>query len=203
MDKIRQYLYYILIAAISFVSLTVFPMLDSSFALEARFPQNAYGWFVWGVTKGTLCVLNIFIFHCFLRQGDENTRNHENRKEAERLLKLSEEEKEYKPRSPKKYYQSEYSKKIPSLVITTTLSLIAFVPVFADFNVSTFVTYLFTVFMAVVLGILEMLKTEEYYKNEFLEYAKEQRRKEEEKIQMEPKTTISFENEYLGRNKKC
>lgn len=207
MDKIRKYLYYILIGSISFVCLTVFPMLDNSFKAETNFPQSTYGWFVWAITKSALCLLNVIIFHCFLKQGDENTKEHPNRKEAEKILgKNVATRKEYEAKSPKAFYTYEYSKKIPTLLLTTVLSLVTFVPVLTSFDLGTFTTYLFTIFLAIIFGILEMLKIEEYYTVEFLVYAKQQEEKEKEQIeckQSKPARAMNFETKYLGRNEKC
>ena len=106
-----------------------------------------------------------------LCQGDLNTKDNENRKEAEAILNSVKRNKQKAPLSPKKFFAREYGKKIPTVFLMSVISLIAFGPILLVFNVAVFLSYLFTVTMAIIFGILEMKKVESYFINDLLEYA--------------------------------
>ena len=216
MKKFEQYAYYLLIGIISFVSLAFLPMLTSSFDVGYELPKTAAAWGLWAGSRAAVSILNILIFHCFVKQGNVNTKNDPNRLEAEKILSIIMEEEEYRPRSPKKFFSGEYLKKLPFILFSTALSLLAFGDAILKFDPITFLSYLFTVVMAIVFGVLEMFKVEEYYKVEMLKYAKNHALElEKEKVEKEydeiKKTqkiankceTIDFNDiKYIGNTKK-
>ena len=216
MKRFEQYAYYLLIGIISFVSLAFLPMLTSSFDVGYELPKTKAAWLLWAGSRAAVSILNILIFHCFVKQGNVNTKNDPNRLEAEKILSIVTEEEEYKPKSPKEFLFGEYSKKVPSILFSTALSLVAFGEAILKFDPVTFLSYLFTVIMAIVWGILEMFKVEEYYKVEMLKYAKNHALElEKEKVEKEydeiKKTqqnankcaTIDFNDiKYIGNSKK-
>lgn len=170
MDKIKQGIYYILIAIMSFIALAFLPMLGSSIDVGWEFPQSTAAWMLWAGTRLAVSLLNVLIFHCFVKQGDLNTRKNQNRIDAEKKLNCLK-NKEHAPISPTYFFHKEYGKKIPMLFFSTILSLIAFGPAILTFDLITFTTYLTTTIMAVVFGILEMRKVEDYYIEGLLKYA--------------------------------
>lgn len=173
MDKIRQYIYYTLIGVLSFLALAFLPLVGSSqVGLGWGFPDTTAGWIVWAASRVAVSVLNVLIFHCFVRQGDLNTQNNENRKEAEKILNKINQKKSKTPISPTKFFAKEYGKKVPSIFVMSIVSLIAFGPILLVFDVAVFLAYLFTVIMSIIFGILEMKKVERYFIRGLLEYAK-------------------------------
>lgn len=216
MKRFEQYAYYLLIGIISFVSLAFLPMLTSSFDVGYELPKTAAAWGLWAGSRAAVSILNILIFHCFVKQGNVNTKNDPNRLEAEKILSIITEEEEYKPKSPKKFFSGEYLKKLPFILFSTALSLVAFGDAILRFDPITFCSYLFTVIMAIVFGVLEMFKVEEYYKVEMLKYAKnhalELEKEKVEKEYEEIKKTQKSENQraiidfndikYIGNSKK-
>lgn len=216
MKKFEQYAYYLLIGIISFVSLSFLPMLTSSFDVGYELPKTKAAWLLWAGSRAAVSILNILIFHCFVKQGNVNTKNDPNRLEAEKILSIITEEEEYKPKSPKKFFFGEYSKKAPMILFSTAISLVAFGDSILRFDPITFLSYLFTVIMAIVFGVLEMFKVEEYYKVEMLKYAKNHALEiEKEKVEKEYDdikktqqrankcTTIDFNDiKYIGNAKK-
>ena len=107
MKRFEQYAYYLLIGIISFVSLAFLPMLTSSFDVGYELPKTKAAWLLWAGSRAAVSILNILIFHCFVKQGDVNTKNDPNRLEAEKILSIVTEEEEYKPKSPKKFLFGE------------------------------------------------------------------------------------------------
>lgn len=171
MDKVKQYIYYILIGILSFLSLAFLPLIGgSSGSMGWGFPETTAAWTIWIASRLSCSCLNVLIFHCFVRQGDFNTKNNENRKKAEEMLGRNK-KKEHKPLSPRQFFGREYGRKIPSVFLFSLLSLIAFGPILLVFNVAAFLSYLFTVLMSLVFGILEMKKVEAYYTEDLLKYA--------------------------------
>ena len=216
MKRFEQYAYYLLIGIISFVSLAFLPMLTSSFDVGYELPKTKAAWLLWAGSRAAVSILNILIFHCFVKQGNVNTKNDPNRLEAEKILSIVTEEEEYKPKSPKKFFSGEYLKKLPFILFSTALSLVAFGEAILRFDPVTFLSYLFTVIMAIVCGVLEMFKVEEYYKVEMLKYAKNHALEiEKEKVEKEYDeikktqqnvnkcTMIDFNDiKYIGNSKK-
>ena len=171
MDKVRQYLYYILIGVISFLALAFLPMLGSSQDISWGLPQTSAAWAVWIMSRVAASVLNVLIYHCFIRQGELNTRQNEDRQKAEKMLNKLDKNKEKKPIGPAKFLARQYIRKVPMIAASTFLSLLAFGPALLVFDFVVLVAYLFGVIISIVFGILEMKHVEEYYTVGLLEYA--------------------------------
>lgn len=179
--KLRQNVYYILIGVLSFLVLAFLPMLGSNINAGWNFPETTSGWVLWVMTKLAVCTINMLIFHCFIKQGDINTKRDSDRIKAEQMLAILENKKDNPivPLSPKQFLSREYGKKLPTLILTSVLSLIAFGPALFMFDAVVFCSYLFTVVMAIVFGVLEMKKVEEYYCVDLLKYAEYRVEKDE------------------------
>ena len=171
MDKVRQYLYYILVGVISFLALAFLPMLGSSQDISWGLPQTSAAWAVWIVSRVAASVLNVLIYHCFIRQGELNTRQNEDRQKAEKMLNKLDKNKEKKPIGPAKFLARQYIRKVPMIAASTFLSLLAFGPALLMFDFVVLIVYLFSVIISIVFGILEMKHVEEYYTVGLLEYA--------------------------------
>lgn len=171
MDKVRQYLYYILIGVISFLALAFLPMLGSSQDISWGLPQTSAAWAVWIMSRIAASVLNVLIYHCFIRQGELNTRQNEDRQKAEKMLNKLDKNKEKKPIGPAKFLARQYIRKVPMIAASTFLSLLAFGPALLVFDFVVLIAYLFGVIISIVFGILEMKHVEEYYTVGLLEYA--------------------------------
>ena len=180
MDKVRQYLYYILIGILSFLALSFLPLIGgSSGSLGWGFPTTAAAWVVWISSRVACSTLNVLIFHCFVKQGDTNTKNDPTRLEAEDILNAHKGKKEKIPLSPHKFFVREYGRKVPTVFLFSILSLIAFGPILLVFNVTSFLSYLFTIIMSLVFGVLEMKRVEAYYTEDMIKYARYVQKMEE------------------------
>lgn len=181
MDKIRQCLYYFLIGTISLIALCFLPFLGSEVGLNWNVPGTTAGWIVWASTKVIISTLNVLIFHCFMQQGQLNVINDERYKKALDIL-LKQKEKGHDPKSPSKFLGNEYGKKGVFIFLFTALGTIALTQAILTFDWVSLITYIFTIIMGIVFGILQMKKAEWYWTEEFLRYAewKQTRKKEEE-----------------------
>ena len=170
MDKIKQYLYYFIIGIISLISLCFLPMLGTGVGLAWNIPNTTVGWIVWVVTKLIVAIINILIFHCFMCQAKINIKDNENYKRARDIL-IQESVKEVMPKSPHRWNIEQYSKKGVTIFIASALSTIALTQALLTFDWVSMLTYLFTIIMGLIVGVLQMKTAEEYWTNEYLEYA--------------------------------
>ena len=188
MDKIKQYLYYFIIGIISLVALCFLPMLGTSVGLAWNIPDTVVGWIVWIVTKIIVAIINILLFHCFMQQAKVNIKDNDNYKKARDIL-IQEKVKEVLPKSPHKWNIEQYSKKGITIFIASALSTVALTQALLTFDWISMLTYLFTIVMGLIFGILQMKTAEEYWTNEYLEYALLYAQNQRDKRQQEQITT--------------
>lgn len=170
MDKIKQSLYYIIIGVVSFIALIFLPMIGSAVGLGWNIPDTTVGWVVWVGSKLIVSTLNVLIFHCFMCQAKINVKDNENYKKAREIL-TDVNLKEIKPRSPGKWNAEQYGKKGVTIFITSSLAVVALTQAVLTFDYISMLTYLFTIIMGLIFGILQMKTAEEYWTREYLEYA--------------------------------
>lgn len=171
-DKFRQYQYYVIIGVISAIALFFLPMIGSEAGLMWNLPTTAVGWIVYVVSKMIVAVINILIFHCFILQGKLNVQKNEDYIKARDILCDNIADEHEVPRSPSKYNRDIYGKKGITIFATSLLSAVGLTQAVLTFDWVSMLTYLFTVVMGIVFGILQMNQTELYYTDEYLRYAK-------------------------------
>lgn len=170
MDKVKQYLNYVIIGIVSLIALVFLPMLGSTVGLNWNIPNTIVGWIVWVAVKLIVATLNVLIFHCFMQQAKVNVKDNENYKRARDIL-INQKEKEILPKSPNKWSSQQYIKKGTTIFLTTGLSTIALTQAILSFDYISMLTYLFTIVMGLIFGILQMKTAEEYWTDEYLQYA--------------------------------
>ena len=179
MDKIRQWMYYFLVGIVSLIALCFLPMIGSSVGLGWNTPNTFVGWVVWVAVKIIVAVLNVLIFHCFMEQAKINVKDNVNYKEAQEILRTLE-HKEFIPRSPNAWNRAQYGKKGTTIFITTGLSTVALTQAILTFDWMSMLTYLFTIVMGLIFGVLQMKTAEEYWTDEFWQYAQRVKKAQEE-----------------------
>ena len=173
--KWNDYLYYALIGVISIISLLFLPMIGSDVGLAFKIPNTVAGWIVFIVSKLIVATLNILIFHCFIKQGKVNIKDNPKYIEAKELLDsiLHDDIRENNlPKSPKEWHRKQYESKGITLFITTILGTLALTQAILTYDWMTMLTYLFTLVMSIIFGIIEMKSTEQYWTEEYPAYAK-------------------------------
>ena len=171
-SKWKQWQYYIIIGIISVIALFFLPMIGSEAGLAWKIPTTAVGWIVYIVSKLLVATLNILIFHCFNLQAKINIQDDPNYLEAIRILdQLSPGDTE-RIRSPEEYYKETYGKKGVTIFITSVISAVGLTQAVLTFDWISMLTYLFTVLMGIIFGILQMNQTEMFWTSEYLKYAK-------------------------------
>lgn len=191
MDKIKQYLYYLIIGIISLVSLVFLPMAGSELSMSWNLPDTPAGWVVWVMTKLIVATLNILIFHCFMEQAKINVQYNENYKEARKIL-IYENQKEVQPKSPARWTAQQYGLKGGTVFLTSLLSAVALTQAILTFDYMSMLTYLFTILMGIVFGVIQMKSAEQYWTNEYIIYALSvQAKRHLEQINFKPENSHS------------
>ena len=154
----------------SFIALVFLPMIGSTVGLGWNVPDTVVGWIVWVGSKLIVSTLNVLIFHCFMCQAKINVKDNENYIKARGIL-TDVNLKEIKPRSPGKWNIEQYGKKGVTIFITSSLAVVALTQAVLTFDYISMLTYLFTIIMGLIFGVLQMKTAEEYWTREYLEYA--------------------------------
>ena len=169
-DKVRQWMYYFIIGIVSMIALCFLPMIGSSVGLGWNLPNTIVGWIVWIVVKLIVAVLNVLIFHCFMLQAKINIKENEKYLEARSIL-CEIEDKEFIPRAPNIWTRQQYTHKGLTIFITTALSTVALTQAMLTFDWMSMLTYLFTIIMGLIFGVMQMKTAEDYWTDEFWQYA--------------------------------
>lgn len=192
MEKFRQYKNYAIIAILTMFCLFFLPFTGSVMGLDFTFPDTAAGWLVFIINKLIIGFVNIMILYCFCEQGKFNVRNEPRYIEARDILLGQLHLKELLPKSPAQHAREIYGKKGIAIFITSILGTISLTQAVLAFDVIVMLTYLFTITMGIIFGVIQMgyeeiYWTEDYYKYAVLVRDKEEeeraRREEEERIQ--------------------
>lgn len=171
MEKLRQWTNYIIIGTVSLITLIFLPMVGSTASLDWTLPTTTVGWIVWAATKLIVAGLGIMIFHCFMLQAKVNVKDNKKYKEANQLLETCDRRKIYLPRSPQTWNRQQYGKKGVTIFLINILSIFALTQAILTFDYMSMLTYLFTIIMNLVFGILQMKSAEEFWTTEYWEYA--------------------------------
>ena len=178
-QSLKQGMYYIIIAVISFISVVFLPMLGSTLGLGWKLPATTAGWVEWGASRAIVGTINVLLFHSFMEQAKLNIKDDEHYKEARDIL-VKVKKKERKPKSPAQWNAAQYGKKGVSLFLASAMSVVAIGQAVLSYDWSTALAYLFTLGMGIIFGIMQMKKAESYWTTEYYEYALMKKRMEEE-----------------------
>lgn len=173
-DKLSLNFYYCLIFLLSLLVMTVAPMFspgaNTDLGIAAIFPHTPIGWAVYICTKLFVGVVNLLLFHCFVKQARINIKDNVKYIEACKIYEIYH-PKEYNPRSPKEYFGQLYRRKGIMIFLTSILSAVVLTNAILSFDLTAFVTYCMTILMGLVFGILKMKEVEAYWIGEFYDSA--------------------------------
>ena len=161
-QKFKDVAYYVIIAVVSFVSVAFLPFVGSALKGEIVWPQNTIEWMIWIATRLLVSVINIIIFYSFIQQAKINIKEDKNYLLALETLAKANKNKKLKPRSPNRYFGRIWGTKGFMLFISSIASSIVLAEAMLNFELMAFLSYIFTVFMAVIFGYLQMRGTENY-----------------------------------------
>ena len=173
-EKLSLNFYYCLIFLLSLLVMTVAPMFTPSantdLCISAIFPNSVIGWAIYVCTKLFVGVVNLLLFHCFVKQARINIKDNVKYIEACKIYEIYH-PKEYNPRSPKEYFGQLYRRKGIMIFLTSILSAVVLTNAILSFDLTAFVTYCMTILMGLVFGILKMKEVEAYWIGEFYDSA--------------------------------
>lgn len=197
-DKLKQYQYYVVIGIISVFALFFLPMLGSEVGVDLKLPNTVAGWIVYITTKILVAIINMLIFHSFIKQGKINILDDPKYKEACLILSDIQPDPEFIPKSPKEWAKETYSKKGTTIVITSVLSAVGLTQAVLTFDWVSLLTYFFVIVMGIVFGIFQMNNTEIYWTEEYLLYAQTVQKASEKPLESPQNAleSIQIEDEY-------
>ena len=173
-EKFSLNFYYCLIFILSLLVMTVAPMFtpnaNTDLGIAAIFPHSVIGWAIYVCTKVFVGVVNLLLFHCFVKQAKINIKDNEKYIAACKVYEMYH-PKEYNPRGPKQYFGQLYRKKGIMIFLTSMLSAVVLTNAILSFDMTAFVTYCMTIVMGLVFGILKMKEVETYWTGEFYDAA--------------------------------
>ena len=158
---------YFLVAIVSLLSVVVVPLLGTDFGTTIVIPNTWGGLAIWLCTRFTVVVVNLLIFDAFIKQAKINIKDDERYKSAVLKLNNIKEETGIVPRSPEKFNKQQWRKKGTTLGISSILSSFLLTECIVNFDLTNFLTYLFTIGGAVAFGYLTMMNNEDYWTTEF------------------------------------
>lgn len=188
----NKYLYYALIFLLSLITLFALPMLGSEVGLGFNLPSTAAGWVVWIISNIAASILNVLMFHAFIKQGKLNILLHPNYLAANELLRINNIGKVELPLSPKQWHSRQYRNKGITLFVFTLLGTVAFGQAILTFNLVKFISQVIVLLCGLVFGFMEMKATEDYWTIEYYEYAKLEVEKKQQ-LEKERATTDYYE----------
>ena len=158
---------YFLVGIVSLLSVVVVPLLGTDFGTTIVIPNTWGGLAIWLCTRFTVVVVNLLIFDAFIKQAKINVKDDERYKSAILKLNTIKEEAGIVPRSPEKFNKQQWRKKGTTLGISSILSSFLLTECIVNFDLTNFLTYLFTIGGAVAFGYLTMMNNEDYWTTEF------------------------------------
>lgn len=203
--KAKQYLYYIIIGLVSVVFTCFLPMVGSEGDIQSHFPTTPAGWLIWSIRTLSTAVLNIVIFYCFMEQAIINVKDDPKYKEAVEILDSCKSTKRRNPRSPIFWKRTEYSKKGTMIFLSTAIALVGLENALLSWDLALFLSYVFTILMGLLFGVLQMKKAELYWTDEFNEFAhfiQAQEKLEEKEVHKNGRTKESLSKSTRTSRKK-
>lgn len=170
-DTLTNIAYYLIIGLVSICSVVFLPMINSSLEGGVEFPTTTMGWAIWIVTKLLIALINIIVFYCFTQQAVVNIKENEEYKRANKLMEKIKKSKGLLPRSPLNFLAKEWSVKGTFIFLGSLASTIVLAEALLSFDLTQFLSYLFTIGLGVVCGYLSMRKHEGYWVTEYPAYA--------------------------------
>lgn len=182
-EKVRyffsRYLYGLLVAVIVWIALILMPMFNTDGVVGLGIPETALGKVAYFTIRGIVAVLVFMIFVLFDMQGKSNVLDNPEYKEAYELLN-SVDDKEYVPTSPKKYHAKTYGMKALTLSVTTAFTACIVMEMVLSYNWSLLASYALSILTACINGLIQMKKSEVYWTEEYLRWAKYVKKHEKE-----------------------
>lgn len=202
LETFKQYAFYGIIAIILVIVLFIVPLISGGINandFSYYLPKSLRGWIVfWVIRAGTVCG-NLTVFGLLKAQAKTNAKDHPNFKKANELLNKLYGTKQFIPRSPTQKAVKDWTTKGVMVFITTAAESIVIGSLIFNWDMVTFLSCITSSITAVLFGVVQMIKDEVYWTEEYLAYAEyvSKKVKEEEKANepvKEPETGVVQES---------
>ena len=173
-DAFKAVAYYMVIGIILLLVTMLIPFLAGGINAQDfnyYIPSTTEGWVIFWVIRAGTVVGNITVYALFKLQAKTNVKNDPAYiKACELLNKLSGQE-GFIPMSPSKKAAKDWTTKGIFMVITTASESIVIGTLIFNFDIVTFISCLSSSITAVLFGVVQMIKDEVYWTEEYLLYA--------------------------------
>lgn len=165
-EYFKQYMYYGIISALVVVALVFLPMLDTNGAMGFSMPETTLGIIAYVVIRCIVGVITFLIFISFDEQGKVNILEDERYKQAYNKLLVAR-DKDYIPISPSLYKLRTRGLKGITLSVSMIGTAFIIIECALSYNYSILIAYALTIFMSVITGVFQMMKSSTYWVEEF------------------------------------
>lgn len=182
LEIFKQYAIYGIIVLILLITVFIIPIIAGGVTAEGWdywIPQSKFGWFCWWAMKIGTVVGNLAVFGLFKVQAKINSQHNPNYLKAKELLNTKTGQEGFIPSSPTKYQAKTWGLKGSLTMILTAAETIVIGSLVIAWDLVTFISCITSGFTAVIFGIIQMIKDEVYWTDEYLQYAEYMTQKKE------------------------
>lgn len=165
-DLVKLYIRYGIIAALVVISLVILPLISTDLAVGWQFPTTTLGWISYIVIRCLVGVITFLIFVNFDAQGKVNVQKDERYINAYNKL-WSTRDKRYIPKSPTQRNLETYGFKATSIAVTSIITAFVVISCILNYDYMILLAYGLSIIFAVIFGIIQMLKAELWWVEEF------------------------------------
>lgn len=207
LDAFKQYASYGVIALIVLITTFIIPIISGGITGEGWdywVPTDTIGWICWWAMKIGTVIGNVAIYALFKAQGKTNAKDNPNYIKAKELLNKMNGSKGFIPRSPGKYQARTWTTKGISVVLLTAAETIVIGTLIVSWDLMTFISCLVSSVTAIIFGLVQMIKDEVYWTEEYLLYAEYVTRQESLNVKEETQECHSIsetKNLEINKNK--
>ena len=173
-DAFKSIAYYLVIGLVLVMVTFVVPLFSGGISMGDfgyNLPKTPEAWVIfWAVNAGTIFG-NLCLFALFKMQAKTNSKNHPDYIKACELLNKLNGEEGFVPMSPKRKALKDWTIKGTMVLVTTGLESVVISVLVINFDWITFISCLVSSITAVLFGIVQMIKDEIYWTEEYLLYA--------------------------------
>lgn len=192
-DSFKSIAYYLVIGFVLIIVTFIVPLLSGGITMGDfgyNLPKTKEAWIVfWAVNIGTVFG-NLCLFALFKMQAKTNSKHHPDYIKACELLNKLNGQEGFIPMSPRQKNIRDWSIKGTIVLLTTGLESVVISVLVVSFDMVTFISCLVSSVTAVLFGIVQMIKDEIYWTEEYLLYAEYvvKQRLAVESVENEPET---------------
>ncbi len=188
-DAFKAVAYYMVIGIILLLVTVLIPFLAGGINAQDfnyYIPKTVGGWIIfWAIRAGTV-VGNITVYGLFKAQAKTNVKDDPSYLKACELLNKMNGEEGFIPMSPGRKAAKDWTTKGVFMTITTAAESVVIGTLIFNFDIVTFVSCISSSITAVLFGIVQMVKDEIYWTEEYLLYAEYVSQKKNESTVIEP-----------------